>query len=203
MGFKESVPISPGPRAKHSATREAQSIGALGEVRRVLNKLISLLAPYQPTELTDSTGQRLEVLARDKGRGPAVTGAEHPFTLLDASAAGAAKIRVVYGSVDGQTPSGMSAGDVPPYEITVSGVGYVFVIVTIDSGTGAITSVTLGNGATVPDNSATTFHFTIGSYSVDGSAITLAQSVSGSLAFVTCRNWYSDPPTFTANWGNV
>jgi len=82
MSFKEPTPIPPGPKAKHSATREASSITALGEVKRVLSRLINLLAPYSPQQFIDLNGHRMEVLARDMGRGSVSTAGSHPFQVL-------------------------------------------------------------------------------------------------------------------------
>ena len=128
--------------------------------------------------------------------------ATHPLKLITGSAAG--KVRVVYGTIASQTPSGMSAGDVPPYEITVSGAGYFYAIVTIDGTTGSVTSSSIGNGAAVPANTATTFHYQIGSYSVDGTNISLGQSVFGSIVFLACRDWFAaTAPFYAPNWGNI
>ena len=127
----------------------------------------------------------------------------HPFKLLKASVGGVKKIRVIYGTLAGEMPSGFSVGDDPPYLLTVTATGLVYAILTIDGATGVVNSRTLGNGASLPADDDTTFHLELGSYAIDGDLVTIAQAVSGSLAFVACRNWYADPATFTGNWGNV
>lgn len=112
----------------------------------------------------------------------------HPFSLVNASD-GATKIRVVYGTVGGIDPDGMSPGDVPNYVLTVSGAtGYIYVIVTTDSDY-AINDVSIDFAATVPDDDEATFtyYFPLGSFAIDTGAITgIAESVSGSQDFKWC-----------------
>ena len=132
---------------------------------------------------------------------PAVTG--DPFHGIDVSAGGSNLIRVIYGTIQGEAPTGMSEGDDPPYTLTASGDKSVYAIVTISSSTGEITSRSIGQGASVPDNGDTTFYFELFSYSVSAGVISISQSVAGSLSFTACRNWYSNPVEWLPNWGAV
>lgn len=130
-------------------------------------------------------------------------GSGHPLQLLDASTDTGNKVRIVYGTVGGWVPSGMSLGDDPAYVLVASGTKIVYVIVTISSTTGDITSVTLSQGVSVPDDEATTFHQQLGSYTISSGKVVVAQAVTGSLAFTACRDFMSNPPVWRAIWGNL
>lgn len=130
-------------------------------------------------------------------------GSGHPLQLIDASTDTGNKVRIVYGTIGGQVPAGMSPGDDPTYELTASGTKIVYAIVTISSTTGDITSVTLSQGTSVPDDTATTFHQQLGSYTVSDGTLAISQAVSGSLAFTACRELFSNPPVWKAFWGNL
>jgi len=94
--FTSSVPLAPHPKARHSATREEHTIKALGETRGVLARLVSLISSYQPKFVTDVTGRRYEVLARDMGKGPAAQAQElaHPWKIYLQKIDGAWKVGV-------------------------------------------------------------------------------------------------------------
>lgn len=132
---------------------------------------------------------------------PAVTG--DPFHGVDVSVGGSNLIRVIYGTISGEPPSGMSEGDDPPYTLTASGTKSVYAIVTINTSTGAITSRSLGHATSVPSDSDSTFFFELFSYTVSGGTISISQSVAGSLTFSACRDWYSNPVTWSPTWGAV
>lgn len=65
--FKQPLGVAPGPKQKHDANREADTMRAVGEVRGVLDRLINALAPYRPSTVTGADGRRLGVLAFDQG----------------------------------------------------------------------------------------------------------------------------------------
>lgn len=115
----------------------------------------------------------------------------HPFKLVDASE-NMPKIRVMFGTVNGIQPSGMSPGDDPPYFVTPSGAGYVWLGITFEDDSG-ITSRWIDYGASVPGNpnpddweGSGNFYRQIGSYSVTDDGISLGQALSGSQEVNIC-----------------
>lgn len=114
---------------------------------------------------------------------------QHPFMLVDASDMSGNNIQVVYGTLGGVVPDGMSPGDDPPYILTgVTGTGYVYLITTTDDDY-LITDVSIDFGATVPadDETTHTYYFQIGGFSVSGSTLSLSQALSGSQDFGWCN----------------
>jgi hypothetical protein len=65
--FNTPVPISPHPRARHSATREGDTIKALAETQSVIARIIYLLSRYSPKVFTDADGNKLEALVAEMG----------------------------------------------------------------------------------------------------------------------------------------
>lgn len=125
------------------------------------------------------------------------TSGRHPFLLINASTEATKKIRVLYGTVAGEAPVGMSPGDQPPYVLSViGGTGYVYLVVSTNGETGVVTSRSIGIGASVPNDGDGLYHLEIGSYSVVGDKLNLGQALSGSQAFELCGGPGGEP-----TWG--
>lgn len=105
-------------------------------------------------------------------------------------------IRIVYGTVNGVEPDGMIPGDNPPYTFTPSGTGYAWLKITTDATTFEITDREIGNGASIPANTSTTWYNQILSYTVSGPDIAIAQAIISSQWFQLCGGsnpiWNSD-----------
>lgn len=168
--------------------------------------LEALLEPFISTYIDTADGQHLEVLARQLGSADV---ALHPFRLIDASEGGTTKVRVVYGTVNGTAPDGMSEGDDPPYVLTVSGssgVIYVALAISWTSSGISIDSVTIGQDATQPDDDnpdagdddsgSGTFYRQLGNFSISDGTLFLAQDATTSLWFELCG--FVDPLWGTA-----
>lgn len=114
----------------------------------------------------------------------------HAFQLVDASTGTEGskefKIRVIYGTLAGEAPSGMSPGDDPPYILTVSGTGYVWGGITRDADSGDITSRFIDFGSSVPSDSETNGYVELGSFSISDGTMSLATAVAGSQAHGYC-----------------
>ena len=106
------------------------------------------------------------------------------FALYDASAAGAVKVGVKFGNyaayatTDTLQPypvTNYTSANGYKYEVTVSGMGSVWIQFTNDvSGDrDKLSAVTMGAGATVPTNTDTIGYLTLGSYTVTGSPAVL------------------------------
>ena len=119
------------------------------------------------------------------------------FQLVEASTESQKKIRVVYGTIAGEMPTGFSEGDEPPYVLDVSGAGFVYAGITIDTA-GQVTARWVDQGADVPANTDTDYHVEIGSFSVtsDPETLALAQARYGPINVQVCRNWYATEPPF-------
>ena len=117
----------------------------------------------------------------------------HPFQLIDASdrdsggSITSVNIRIRYGTLAGVAPSGMSLGDEPPYILSGLGSdGYIWLGLTRDAGTGAITSRFIDSGAAVPADTATDGFLEIGNWSLTGDDLSIAQAISGSQGHNYC-----------------
>lgn len=111
----------------------------------------------------------------------------HPLKLLDASEGETIKARILYGTIAGAAPSGMSLGDDPPYILTLTGEeGIIWAGITRDVGTGAITSRFFDHGVELPEDTESDGHIQIGSFVVTDGVLALAQAVSGSQAHQYC-----------------
>lgn len=105
-----------------------------------------------------------------------------PFQLAVASPT---QIRVYLGTVNGNAPDDFSPGDTPPFLLSVSGDGVVFIEVTTDAG-GTITDVSVSFDASMPADSAGDYHQQIGSFSSSGGSLVVAQAIGGSQWFELC-----------------
>jgi hypothetical protein len=142
----------------------------------------AVLAPGIGNEIPTISGRVLYVLP-----GGAVA-PNFPFQLLDYSDTEAMKIRVVYGTVNGHRPDGMSAGDDPQYILTITGSsGVIYLELTVDD-SGNITDTSIGVGSTLPDDDYDDgdFYMEIGSYSVTDEQLSIAQALTSSQSFELC-----------------
>jgi hypothetical protein len=99
--FNTNIPMPPHPKDKYNPTREEGSINAQAETRSVLQRLINLLAPYQPTRIMEAErGEILEVLAKPYGMGEVVGAQMLPWDLI-------------------ARPDPESTAENPPYLVTV------------------------------------------------------------------------------------
>lgn len=118
----------------------------------------------------------------------------HPLKLRDATAGGAALIRVVYGEVNGtEADSGMYVGDDPAFTVTLSanGVRIVYLDLTLSYSAPlwSFTYCAISQAATLPTATATHAYFKIGQAEreSDGSGGfrvkggTISQSIFGSV----------------------
>lgn len=131
------------------------------------------------------------------GSGGGGTGIQ-PFSLLieDAST-----VRLKGSTVFSSSPtfSGATA-DGADWLISVSASGKVWAKITIDS-SGAITARELGNGASLPSDTSTTFHEQIGSYTWSGGALTAVQNDRyGPVGKDVCRDWFNATATYGVTW---
>lgn len=160
------------------------------------------------------TGGVLISGAPSGGAAPATAAAPHPFHLEDASnPADGLRLRVYHGTVNNTSPTGMvpgsemNPGDAPPFYISVSATGYVWLKVTTDT-VGVMTECTIETGAAVPANTNTLFHLALGFYSVGtvtgvATVAGVADYATGSQTFVRVRNWFANPATYSAYWSVV
>ena len=124
--------------------------------------------------------------------------------------AGSAQLGIKNGTVNGNLPSGMSAGGDPAYEQGVGGGDTLAWLVVTASYSAGVTSVTLDTGTSLPsDTLATgtgsgTYYLALGTFSVDGDGKVSIGSGAfgiGSQVFSLCRDWFSSSPKYSASWG--
>ena len=113
------------------------------------------------------------------------------------------EIRVRRGSVQSGgtfTAPGFGDGDVPPFLLTVSGgvpTGRVFMSVTVDAVTGAVTAATDPEIAeTVPADSDPSFYLELGSFTTTDGVLTVQSNDVGAQSFELCGG-------VTPQWGPV
>jgi hypothetical protein len=98
------------------------------------------------------------------------------------------------GTVNGVLPSGFNAQD--EKSVASSGSGQVWAEIDINENTGAITSVQVNSGSSIPSDTDTKFYYLLGVYSYSESGPTVTNYGCGSLEVVVCRNWFSINPPF-------
>lgn len=149
-----------------------------------LNSLLNM--QVQPAKLgtfkVGDGGNAILTIA-EQGGGPA-TDVDFPFRL---KLNGADSIRVVYGTLNDHVPQGMYPGDDPPFTLSVTGPGYVYLQFSYDDNTGEISNVVILSGSTVPASTETVLRKQIGSYSSNVDSV--ANSVSTSLWFERCGSY--------------
>lgn len=125
--------------------------------------------------------------------------------LIDASDETTKRIRIVYGIIMNGAPDGMNEGDDPPYIVNVSGTGKFYAKIVIDE-MGAVTENSIVNLGSAPDDEEYTYYTEIGSYSVDGDSLNIAQSQFGPIHAAVVRNYFatsSDTERYFLLWGST
>lgn len=111
-----------------------------------------------------------------------------------------ATVRVVISTVDSQLPTGFTVGDDPPFELTVSGNGYVYAEITYSTSSGLVTGSEIKAGASVPASSSGLAYVTLATYATAASVLTVSPNTAyGPITVFSCRNWYEPTPTFTVS----
>jgi hypothetical protein len=98
------------------------------------------------------------------------------------------------GTVAGGLPSGFDPSE--GKSIASGGSGNVWAEVNIDQYTGEIISVAVTGGASTPNNTETSFYYTIGYYEYDGNSATVTNYGCGSIDVTVCRNWFAAEAPF-------
>lgn len=179
--------LSDDQKQDNTSEREAKR---RGDVMRV-----AINAPHRATVRGNQIA--LTIRAGDQpGGGADSTTVLTPLKLVTASVAG--KLRVVYGTIQGGPITGMSAGDVPPFEFTpVGSSGVVYAVLTLRSDFSGFSARTISSGASVPTNSTSTIYLEIGSYATVAGAFVPAFALSGSVAASICGSATSEVPVVT------
>lgn len=169
-----------------------------------LNQLVALIRrlrvlPSSGVRVTETTQGTVLAVTSNPPRAGGSESNEHPFQLLRVTENETQKIRVRYGTINGEAPNGMSLGDEPTYRLTPSSSsGLIYAVVTFDrsQASAPVTSRNLGMAAELPEDTETAAHLEIGSWTTDeDNNLVLAQAVTASL--------FVDPYGFTFLWGNV
>lgn len=93
------------------------------------------------------------------------------------------------GTIAGQVPSGFDPAD--GKLIASGGSGSVWAEVNIDQETGELVSVAVDGGSSTPQNTDTSFYYTLGYYEYDGSDTSVTNYGCGSIDVSVCRNWFA------------
>ena len=111
-------------------------------------------------------------------------------------------MRVLTGLVAGQPPSGFSPGDTPPYVLDVNDGDIVYACIVWDvsgeTASATPTSVTLGNGQSVPADAPAngTWYYRIGSVAVTNGKSAPANDRYGPISTDCYRLWFAASKTF-------
>lgn len=148
------------------------------------------------------TTMRLKISA---GGGGAST---FPFQLIDASTADPlAQVRVRYGTVNSIAPDGMSSGDDPVFLIEVADGDSVYLHAVWDTSANEFTTLEILAGSPIPSDDTGEdgeYYLEIGSVAVNSvpatPVVTIAQSIRASQILSVCRNWFTNPATYAAQW---
>lgn len=111
----------------------------------------------------------------------------HPFQVFEVppDLPSQKKVRVLYGTINGAAPTGMSVGDDPPYTLTLpSATGRIWIGVTLSETTHAVTSRFIDLGADLPADEDYLAHYEIASWTITEGKLSIAQSVTSSLGIV-------------------
>lgn len=154
------------------------------------NDLLDWMQDNRPIEglgirINDADGQGKQINAIGQDTPSSVN--SQPFQLINSSEGSTIKIRIRYGTVNSIIPDGMSPGDTPPYILTINiDVGVIYLIVTTDDDF-LINDVSIDFAAELPEAPDDfTFYRSLGTFSVDGKTVSLAQDVRGSQQFKWC-----------------
>lgn len=157
------MPVAPGPRSssRGSYAREGETIGRLGEVSRVIDRIWQILSPYSAKTITAADGRKYTVLGRDSGFGdPANTfgGSFHASNALDSL--GNATVSVVGGRVSINDDSVVVASDAE-FVVPVDDLN-IYVTITKTAVDGTVDTAVLGSQTgSVPANTATVIYWPI------------------------------------------
>lgn len=154
-----------------------------------LNRILRELESLRITRVVGGTFRKLpggtEIVVPAQAGGQVTQ--PHPFQLIQTTGENPSSkyVRVVYGTVNGERPTGMSIGDEPPYvlELTETS-GVVYLGATISSTTFLINSLYIAQADELPEETDFEFYLELGSYSIADNVLTLAQSVTTSLAYI-------------------
>ena len=103
------------------------------------------------------------------------------------------------GTVAGDLPSDFDPAD--GKSIAGSGSGSVWAGVNINGTTGDVVSVAVNGGGTTPNDSDTSFYYTLGNYSYTDGVPTITNYGCGSLNVNICRNWFvATAPFFSVSF---
>jgi len=171
MPVKYPKPIKKGPKWLQKGFEERDKV----------DKQISPSAGAGITiDQTSPDSSKISTTSEGGGSGAAVYPA---FSLYDASDELGFKIGVDNGFVGSELPSGMTPGatrgSAGAYKLGVSGTGVVYLHVTVNSETGAISSVVIGYGTSVPSDDETNGYCAIGDYSTASGALSIGSGKSG------------------------
>lgn len=98
------------------------------------------------------------------------------------------------GTVAGDLPSGFDPAE--GKSIASGGSGNVWAEVNINETTGDIVSIAVTGGGTTPNDSDTSFYYTLGNYSYTDGTPTITNYGCGSLDVTVCRNWFTPEAPF-------
>ena len=98
------------------------------------------------------------------------------------------------GTVAGDLPSGFDPAE--GKSIAGGGSGNVWAEVNINGTTGDIVSVAVTGGGTTPNDTDTSFYYTLGNYSYTVGVPTITNYGCGSLDVTVCRNWFASEAPF-------
>lgn len=93
------------------------------------------------------------------------------------------------GTVAGDLPSGFDPAE--GKSIASGGSGNVWAEVNVSQTTGEVLSVAVNGGGTTPNDSDTSFYYTLGNYSYTDGVPTITNYGCGSLYVTVCRNWFA------------
>lgn len=170
-----------------------------------LNILLGLQSSYERAELepppipelpmpgikyqvNDPHRPPLEPAARIKPyprwQNPAGNTGLHPFKLVGTENDN--EVRVVAGTVNGMLPDGFNMGDDPPFILSISPPGVVYVQVGIDADD-VVNQVSVETAGTMPGDTDTTFNNLIGTFAInDDGDLVFSNTVTTSLWWALC-----------------
>ncbi len=93
------------------------------------------------------------------------------------------------GTVNGELPSGFDPID--GKNIANGGSGDVWAEVNINGETGEIISAVVNGGGNTPENTDTSFYYTLGHYQYDGNIPSIMNYGCGGIDVTICRNWFA------------